>query len=85
MRRGVLEGASRFSPLQTSREGAASPFPLAKEKLGGGGGPLVPAGADRKVGKGTGDLEGQTEATWPSATSICEQDLSPGPATSEGC
>ena len=49
------------------------------------GGPLVPAGADRKVGKGTGDLEGQTEATWPGATSICEQDLSPGPATSEGC
>ena len=71
------------SSLETSGEGADSPFPTGQPEGRGERGPFVPPREDRKVGKGQGDLEGQTEAIEHRAMSVCEWDSSPGSATSE--
>ena len=63
MRRGVLEGAARLSPLQTSREGVASPFPLAKEKPGGGG--SVSACRGRQEGREGHRRSGRANRSYP--------------------
>ena len=64
VQRGILEGAVRLRPLQTSKEGAASPFPTGQGEAGRGGSVSAFRGR-QECREGHSRSEGQTEAPGP--------------------